>query len=101
MLGAIIGDICGSVYEFDNCKDVNSIELFADGCYPTDDSVMTVAVAMALMDTYGMRDNEVKEALINSMHYFGNIFPHAGYGGTFDSWIHNYMTEPYNSWGDC
>ena len=50
MLGAIIGDICGSVYEWNNEKNVNKIELFKKGCFPTDDSVMTIAVAEALME---------------------------------------------------
>lgn len=100
MFGAIIGDICGSVYEFDNCKDIENIELFAEGCYPTDDSVMTAAVARALMDSRGMDDERVKENIINSMHNFGHLFPHAGYGGSFARWLHYYYREPYNSWGN-
>lgn len=100
MLGAIIGDVCGSVYEFNNCKSEMDIELFAEGCFPTDDSVMTVAVARALMDSKGMRDGDVKECLINSMHYFGNLFPKAGYGEAFGEWLCRYDFYPYNSWGN-
>ena len=99
MLGAIIGDICGSVYEFNNCKDYDKIVLFKKGCFPTDDSVMTVAVAQALMDTKHSIDLS-KDALIDMMHYYGRLFPHAGYGGTFSRWLEEGYREPYNSWGN-
>ena len=99
MLGAIIGDICGSVYEFDNEKDCSRIKLFKEGCFPTDDSVMTVAVAQALMDTrHSPRLS--KDALIDMMHYYGRLFPRAGYGGTFGWWLDAGSREPYNSWGN-
>ena len=107
MLGAIIGDICGSVYEFDNCKDFDRIELFADGCSFTDDTVMTIAVAQALMDA----DNNVsgrfdtKEELFGallpkSMRYYGEVFPYAGYGGRFATWLQIWDPKPYNSYGN-
>ena len=99
MLGAIIGDICGSVYEFDNCKDQGSIELFMRGCFPTDDSVMTVAVAQALMDTRHSRELS-EDAIIDMMHYYGKLFPNAGYGGSFMGWLRRGDREPYNSWGN-
>lgn len=100
MLGAIIGDMCGSTYEFANEKDISKVEMFRAGSRPTDDSVMTVAVARALMDTQGMSDRRIKRALINSMHYYGGLFPHAGYGGRFRDWLRNYRRKPYNSWGN-
>ena len=100
MLGAIIGDMCGSVYEFNNSKNADEIQLFADGAFPTDDSVMTVAVAKALMDSRGRSDETKKELLVDSMHYYGRLFPRAGYGGHFRQWLKEYQREPYNSWGN-
>lgn len=100
MLGAIIGDICGSVYEWNNTKDVNNVELFKKGCFPTDDSVMTIAVARALMDTQGLSEKYVKNALVDSMHYFGHMFRHAGYGGHFRAWLRTCDRRPYNSYGN-
>jgi len=100
MLGAMIGDICGSVYEWENQKDMSKIELFKDGCFPTDDSVMTAAVARALMDSAHMDDDWTRDNLINAMHYYGRLFPGAGYGGHFRSWLHHYDRRPYNSYGN-
>ena len=99
MLGAIIGDICGSVYEFNNCRDMKKIVLFKDGCFPTDDSVMTVAVAQALLDTRHSPERS-KDALIDLMHYYGDLFPRAGYGGRFGAWLENRDRKPYGSWGN-
>lgn len=100
MIGAIIGDICGSVYEFNNEKDINKIELFKEGSYPTDDSVMSVAVARALIDARGRSDERTKMLIIDSMHYFGHIFPDAGYGQTFYRWLKGNYRNAYNSWGN-
>lgn len=100
MLGAIIGDVCGSVYEFNNDKRVEKIQLFRDRVFPTDDSVMTVAVAKALVDSRGRSDRAKKDLLIDSMHYYGRLFPHAGYGETFKTWLKDYHRNPYNSWGN-
>ena len=100
MLGAIIGDICGSVYEFHNQKDLNRLDLFKKGCFPTDDSVMTVAVARALMDSWGDSDSVVKQTLVDAMQYYGHLFPRAGYGGRFFYWLANCDRRPYNSWGN-
>lgn len=100
MLGAIIGDICGSVYEWKNQKDINKVELFKQGSFPTDDSVMTVAVARAFMDSENMDDDWIKEILINSMHYYGALFSKAGYGGNFSRWLGCYERNAYNSFGN-
>ena len=100
MLGAIIGDMCGSRYEFDNEKDISRLVMFKEGSFPTDDSIMTVAVARALMDTYGSDDRKIKTALVDAMHYYGHIFPHAGYGGRFSDWLRTCNRKPYNSWGN-
>ena len=100
MLGAIIGDICGSTYEFHNVKKKDQLVMFREGSIPTDDSVMTVAVAKALMDTYGDRDAVIRTAIIDSMHYYGHLFPDAGYGGRFYDWLADSDRRPYNSWGN-
>ncbi|MBP5750756.1 MAG: ADP-ribosylglycohydrolase family protein [Firmicutes bacterium] len=100
MLGAIIGDICGSVYEFDNERRLEKLELFKKGCFPTDDSVMTAAVARALMDSWGDSDSVIRQTLVDAMHYYGHLFPRAGYGGRFFNWLASCDRRPYNSWGN-
>ncbi len=100
MIGAIFGDIVGSVYEFDNIK-TKDFELFSDECAFTDDTVMTVAVADALLRYDKIEDLEAfKETLIDSMHRFGNAYPYAGYGAHFGLWIVTREREPYGSYGN-
>jgi len=93
MLGAIIGDIVGSVYEWHNIK-TKDFPLFRDDCFFTDDTVMTVATADALMNG-GTKDN-----FIDAYKKWGRLYPNAGYGGRFGSWLHSDDREPYNSWGN-
>lgn len=68
--------------------------MFRDDCFFTDDTVMTVAVAEALMNG-GEKDN-----FIYSMKKWGCLFPNAGYGSAFGTWLHSDSREPYNSWGN-
>ena len=83
MIGAIFGDIVGSVYEFDNIK-TKKFKLFTDKCKFTDDTVMTVAVADALMQFDKVSDLEAfKKVLIRTMHRYGKKYPRVGYGGHF------------------
>lgn len=100
MLGSIIGDIVGSIYEFDNIK-TKDFEFFHEDCDFTDDSVMTVAVAEALLacgkDDY---EDEIREKLVTSMKKWGRNYPYAGYGGRFAGWLKFNDTEPYNSYGN-
>ena len=93
MLGAIIGDIVGSVYEFDNIK-TKDFELFKPDCRFTDDTVMTCAVADAIMNGGSEKD------FILSMKKDGRMYPHAGYGGRFRVWLRSMDTKPYNSFGN-
>ena len=100
MLGAIYGDIVGSVFEFNNIR-TKDFELFSEKSKFTDDSVMTVAVADALL-TFG-RKGEIetfKKVLVRKMHYYGEKYPHAGYGGKFGYWLREKQTEPYGSYGN-
>ncbi len=99
MLGAIFGDIAGSVYEFRNTHNYHFTLLCKDS-QPTDDSYMTLAVAKALMDTYGMDDETIKKALVKEMQRIGHLHPDAGYGGRFYYWLQAEQPEPYNSFGN-
>ena len=93
MLGAIIGDIVGSVYEWDNIK-TKDFPLFREDCFFTDDTVMTVAVAEAIMNG-GERDD-----FIDAMKKYGRMYPDAGYGGRFGFWLITGSRMPYNSFGN-
>ena len=100
MLGAIIGDIVGSIYEFDNIK-TKDFELFDRECFFTDDTVMSIAVAEALLDTQpGDKEDEIRNKLVVSMKKWGREYPHAGYGGHFAGWLRTDDTQPYNSYGN-
>lgn len=99
MLGAIIGDIVGSVYEF-NSEKTKDFLLFAPGCCPTDDSIMTIAVGLACLDTDCSDEEGFKSAVIDRMHQLGQAYPDAGYGGTFYRWLLHGFTQPYNSYGN-
>ena len=96
MIGAIIGDIVGSRFEFDNIKTKN-FDLFTLDCDFTDDTVMTLAVAKALAKC---NKNNFKKTLISTMHEVGGQYPSCGYGGRFLDWIIDERTEPYNSCGN-
>lgn len=101
MLGAIIGDIVGSPYEFDQGDKTTVFPFFhADGDF-TDDTVMTIAVARALMDAAG--DEAAAPALLVArMQEFYRAYPHpkGSYGGRFLQWLTSPKPEPYNSWGN-
>jgi len=105
MIGAILGDIIGSRFEFDRGDKTKDFTLFTYESEYTDDTVMTVAVAEALLKTYGMSltsldEKKVKDDLINSMKKWGRKYPFAGYGGRFIGWLMGDSTEPYNSYGN-
>ena len=93
MLGAIVGDIVGSVYEWHNIK-TKDFPLFRKDCFFTDDTVMTCAVAEAVMNG-GQRDN-----FIDAMKKYGRMYPDAGYGGRFNKWLFSDDRKPYNSFGN-
>ena len=99
MLGAIFGDIVGSAYEFRNTHDYD-FELLTSRSDLTDDSVMTLAVAKAMLEAKGKDDGEIREALINSMKELGRRYPDAGYGGRFIHWVLGDNREPINSYGN-
>jgi len=90
MIGAIAGDIIGSVYEANPIKST-SFPLFSPHSRFTDDTVLTVAVAFSIL-------NNVDYA--SAIKKFGLKYPHAGYGGSFYRWLHSVESKPYNSWGN-
>ena len=100
MYGAILGDMIGAPYEFDMGDKTKDFPLFGRRSQFTDDSVMTIAVAQALMDAKDRDDDEIKRALIESMREWGRRYPHAGYGGMFSYWLRTDEPKPYNSFGN-
>lgn len=90
MLGAIAGDIIGSIYEIRNIK-TKYFPLFDDKCRFTDDSVLTVATADVILNG-GNYTDQYKS--------YGRQYIHVGYGGSFRKWAKSEDTEPYNSWGN-
>jgi ADP-ribosylglycohydrolase len=93
MLGAIIGDIVGSIYEWDNIK-TKDFPFFKDNCFFTDDTVMTLAVADALLK--GGRPDD----FMDSMKSIGRRYPYAGYARYFYNWLFSDSREPYGSYGN-
>ena len=93
ILGAITGDIIGSIYEFDNIKTMD-FPLFSDGCCATDDSIMTFATMDVLLNS-----GDYTEAY----QRYGRKYPNPNYGGygwNFKGWINSTQPRPYNSWGN-
>ena len=98
MIGAIIGDIVGSRFEFDN-RLSKEFAFFHRLCDFTDDTVMTCAVAQALMDSNG--DLEILyEKTVEAMQRVGRRYPSCGYGARFIYWMFSKNPEPYNSYGN-
>lgn len=98
MLGAIIGDIVGSKYEFDNIK-TKDFPFVSKGCTFTDDTVMTIAVARAIMRMHN-EGCDFTMAVVEEMKLLGNEYIQAGYGDRFYFWLKSDNFEPYNSYGN-
>lgn len=90
MIGAIAGDIIGSVYEHRNIKS-KTFPLFTDRCCFTDDSILSVALADSIMTGAPYEDN---------LRKFYWLYPDGGYGGSFHGWARDPHAGPYNSWGN-
>lgn len=107
MFGAFIGDIVGSKYEFNNIK-TKRFPLFSQGCDYTDDTIMTVAVAKAIMlsraEQHEKNENGkgFQEYLVEIMQDFGRRYPNptGAYGGSFAKWLRQQDPKPYGSYGN-
>lgn len=92
MLGAIIGDIVGSRFEFNNTHKTD-FKLFHKDCSFTDDTICTVAIADAIL-----RNSSYQESLLRWCRSYPN--PMGGYGGRFGQWVNSNNPQPYNSFGN-
>lgn len=112
MLGAIIGDIVGSRFEFNNHRSME-FDLFTKECFVTDDSIMSLAVAKSIIETsktlpkkfgdsnYNFEINILLEKnTIKYMQLIGREYPNCGYGGRFGQWIFSEDPQPYESYGN-
>lgn len=93
MLGAIVGDIAGATYEGIGVKALD-FPLFSPGSRFSDDTVMTVAVAAAILAGGEAGD------YVAALKEYGRLYPEAGYGARFRRWLFSASEEPYNSWGN-
>ena len=101
MIGAIIGDIIGSTHEFENTINSKDFNLFTRASSFTDDTVMTIAVGQALVNTYKEKDIiKIQNELIKQMQKFGRKYPYSGYGLKFKEWLRKENPKPYNSFGN-
>jgi len=91
MIGAIVGDIVGSVYEFIDEKPPYNFPLYDDQSFFTDDTVLTVALADSILN-----ESDYK----NKMRGYYKLYPDCSYGGTFHQWASGMIDGPYNSWGN-
>ncbi len=98
MLGAIIGDIVGSRFEWNNNK-TKYFELLNDKCFFTDDTVMTLAIAKAILHSKSDY-SDLSSLSIKYMQEVGRNYPSCGYGGSFGLWVFSNNPKPYNSFGN-
>lgn len=98
MLGAIIGDIVGSRFEWHNRKS-KDFELFTEQCRFTDDTAMTVAIAKALLECDGKFDY-LSDRVVGCMQDIGRRYLNCGFGQSFWLWLHKENPKPYGSYGN-
>ena len=98
MLGAIIGDTVGSRFEWHNHRS-KDFEFLTYKCEPTDDSIMTLAIAKAILKSEG-NINKLPDLAVRYMQQLGRLYPDAGYGGAFRKWIMSNNPKPYGSFGN-
>ncbi|MDR1109793.1 MAG: ADP-ribosylglycohydrolase family protein [Deltaproteobacteria bacterium] len=98
MLGAIIGDIVGSRFEWHNIK-TKEFDFFSPECFFTDDSVMTIALAEAILASGGQY-GDLGRLAVGSMRALGLKYGDRGYGGMFKGWLASSDPKPYHSFGN-
>lgn len=99
MLGAIIGDTVGSLYEFSSHK-TKDFEFLTPSCHLTDDSLMTIAVGCACVGASIYDKDDFQSTLCRLMREIGNMHLDAGYGANFYNWLLDDKAEAYNSYGN-
>ena len=112
MLGAIIGDIVGSRFEFNNHRS-KEFDLFTSDCFVTDDSIMTLAIGKAIMEfENGLSSSnqkkihtddqigELERLSVKYMQEIGRKYPNCGFGGMFYKLVFSDDPKPYNSYGN-
>ena len=105
MLGAMVGDIAGSIYEHHNIKH-EPLTLVDNNCYFTDDTVLTMGVAEGIMNGLEQSPEDwlnnpetcdnIRQNIHNAVHKYARMFPNAGYGGRFRGWMYAEDPHPYN-----
>lgn len=101
MIGAILEDIIGSPYEFDRGSKSKDFPLFSEQSVYTDDTVMTIAVCQAFLESQpDDSDGCILQKLADNMRRFGKMYPDAGYGGMFRLWLKIPHLKAYNSFGN-
>ncbi len=95
MLGAIIGDVIGSVYEFTSDK-TKDFQLFVPSCRATDDSILTICVGLACASVSCIEEAEFKKTLTENMREIARRYPDAGYGEKFYRWLISDHPLPYD-----
>lgn len=90
MIGAIAGDIIGSIYEWNNIKR-KDFPLFSRHCVFTDDTILTIALADTILNG---------TPYVENLRKYYRAYPEGGYGGSFHRWAQSNISEPYNSWGN-
>lgn len=101
MYGAVLGDMIGAPYEFDRGNKCKDFPLFTEQSHFTDDTVMTIAVADALLDVSAdAPDAVICKNVVQSMRRWGRKYPYAGYGGRFRGWLRSRDPQPYGSYGN-
>ena len=98
MIGAIVGDIVGSRFEFNNNRSKFFV-LFDSTCGPTDDSIMTISIMDAILKAGGDID-KLGECAVKSMREIGQHYPDCGFGGRFYDWMFSDDPKPYGSYGN-
>ena len=98
MLGAIIGDIVGSRFEWNNNRS-KKFDFLTYRCSVTDDSIMSLAIAKALLESKSDY-SDLSENAVKFMQGIGRHYPNCGYGGRFREWIHSDNPKPYGSYGN-
>ena len=98
MLGAIIGDIVGSRFEWNNNRS-KEFDFLTSKCHVTDDSIMSVAIAKALLESTSDY-NDLSDNAVKFMQAIGRHYPDCGYGGRFGKWIQSDNPMPYGSYGN-